>query len=337
MLPPPAAAWRRVLDAALVTAWAALLVALSLAGGRDVGTALEVGLVLTAGACYAAARLVPSHLVPWGLVVMASAGVAVVLVEPGIRSGRPTALPLGYANANGAFLAVCAVAAGAAAVRLPGRWRLLAGLELVVLLAAVVATRSAAAAALALAAATGISLGRLRGPSGRRLALGAAAVVLVAAWTVPVLLGSGYSGPGATVATEALSSRRVDLWRDALDLAGHHPAGGGLGSFPQASPTARADADTRFAHSLPLELAAEAGVTAAGLAVLLGLLLLAAASLRGAPASAWAAAAFGAQAGIDYTYRYPAVVLAAAAVAGLTMRKSVADRPGRDVDPFVAP
>ena len=67
-------------------------------------------------------------------------------------------------------------------------------------------------------------------------------------------------------------------------------------------------------------MAAEAGIAASVLTVLLGLLLLAVAVLRRSAAAAWAVAVFGAQAAIDYTYRYAGVVMVAAAVAGLTLR-----------------
>ena len=89
----------------------------------------------------------------------------------------------------------------------------------------------------------------------------------------------------------------------------------GPGRFPTESPVARSDPDTRFAHSLPLELGAEAGVAAGLSAVALLITLAAAAAIRRRGAAGvvatWAVVAFALQASIDYIYRFPAVVLLA--------------------------
>jgi hypothetical protein len=160
---------------------------------------------------------------------------------------------------------------------------------------------------------------------GAALITGAAvgAIVLVIAGTA--LLGLTYDGPGTAPSWAAtpLSERRIALWHDAVVLMERHPLdGAGPGRFPTASPVARSDPDTRFAHSLPLELGAEDGV-AAGLSIAALLVALAAAAAvrrRAAAAvvATWAVATFALQASIDYTYRFPAVVLLASLVAGAT-------------------
>ncbi len=316
MLVPRALAGRGIIDAALLVGWLALLALLARAGHGDAGTARELGLVAAAGLFYAGARVVPRPLAGGALLTVASSGAAVVLTQPAILSGGPTAPPFGYGNANGAFLAACAVAAVAALVRPLGPWRWLAGAELILLVGAIIETRSAAATALAVVAVVGVLVAQSR-PAGL-VSTGVAAVVLAVATIVPLALAAGYTGAGSGLATSALSDRRVALWQDGWQLAGVSPwSGGGLGSFPVSSPTARMDADTRFAHSLPLELAAEAGVPAALTLGLLVVLLLLGCAVGRASGAAWALVVFVAQASIDYTYRYPAVVLAAAVVAGL--------------------
>jgi O-antigen ligase len=236
--------------------------------------------------------------------------------------------PLGYGNANGSLLACGVLAALAAAVlqRSPV-WRGAALLLAAGLLAATFATRSQAASFMAVV--TAAVLGALILSHGRGLRV--AALTAVGGLTAAVLLltvGLGLpvravlEAPGMTRATEELAARRVLLWQDALDLTADHPGTGvGPGKFPEASLVARSDADTRHAHSLPFEVAAETGV-AGGIAVV-GLLaaLFAAAVVRvRGPLVALAAGGvcvFATQSFIDYTYRYPAVVLGWALLAGV--------------------
>ncbi len=220
------------------------------------------GLVLigAAGLLYAAGRLVREGSSAVALLLVSSTCLAVIAAAPEMLSGTATAAPLDYGNANGALLAIGATAAVGALVLSRGWVRALAGVEAVILLIALAETRSMAATVLAMAAALLVGTSLL-GRTARAVGVALAAATLLAALSATVALGVGYTGPGASESERALSDRRVDLWGDAVDLAEAHPwRGVGIGQFPVASPTARADADTRFAHSLALELAAEGGL-----------------------------------------------------------------------------
>lgn len=306
----------------------ALVTLYAVAGQSVSSVAPGLAMIITAVILYAGGRLMPPAKRPVALVLVSSSCVAVLAAAPEMLTGGPTAEPLGYGNANGSFLALGATAAIGAWVLSAGWVRALAAVETGVLLLALPATRSQAATALALAAAILVWASHTR-RSARVAAAAIGALVLVAALTVPVALGAGYTGPGASAAESALSTRRVDLWGDAVDLARSHPWHGvGIGSFPQASPTARQDADTRFGHSLTLELAAEGGIPLGSLVVLVLALLVTAACLGATPAlGVWAVTVFAAQAGIDYTYRFPAVVLAAAMVVGLASARPARPSP----------
>ena len=248
---------------------------------------------------------------------------------PGDALGRATAAPLDYGNANGALLAVGATAAVGALVLSRGWVRALAGVEAVILLVALPRLAALAATVLAIAAALLVGTSLLGRSRPCRRPWHSLQPTLLAALSATVALGVGYTGPGASEPERALSDRRVDLWGDAVDLAEAHPwRGVGIGQFPVASPTARADADTRFAHSLALELAAEGGSPRHLCSSSCLALLAAAASLGATPVlGIWAVTVFAAQASIDYTYRFPAVVLAAALVAGLTAARAPRSSP----------
>jgi O-antigen ligase len=130
--------------------------------------------------------------------------------------------------------------------------------------------------------------------------------------------------PGADRIVAELSERRTQLWQDAADLATSHPwTGVGPGRFSTASEVARRDADTRFAHSLPLEVAAETGLVAATAVVVLLAAVFATAVIRTRGAmrvvATGAVCVFAAQAFIDYAYRYPVVAVGWAVLAGATM------------------
>lgn len=283
----------------------------------------------------AAARATACHrrlLAPVTFAVSLAVLASIALAPDGL-SGRPLAGPLGYGNANGALCAqgaafaamtaaasrcwvgrACALALGAAHVY--AAWR----------------TGSAAGAASAVLIVLGTVV-LLGPPKGQRALLARAAVVVGAGVASAAILGSvalalsfdaresRTSGVAAAV-DRTLTERRVVLWAEAVDLAVANPwRGVGAGRFAVASPTVRTDADARWAHSAPLQLAAESGLSAAftalGLAaaVLVGLFRAA----RWSPVAGVGGLALGAliaHAGIDYVLHFPAVVLLAAAATG---------------------
>ncbi|MGH9283670.1 MAG: O-antigen ligase family protein, partial [Acidimicrobiales bacterium] len=150
----------------------------------------------------------------------------------------------------------------------------------------------------------------------------------------------GPAGAGALPARagEVLDERRVLLWRDAAAIAHRHPIdGSGPGSFAALSPTARRDADARWAHSGFLQQGAEAG--AVGMALLLaafgwGFSRLWQAGMQGAfPAlGALALAALGLHASLDYVLHFPAVPLVASALVGAATAPA-APRPAAALPP----
>jgi peptidoglycan/xylan/chitin deacetylase (PgdA/CDA1 family) len=229
--------------------------------------------------------------------------------------------PWGYANANGAFF----VQATAAAVllgtlhRVP--WSLVVSAAGIGLFGAV-AVFSSIASAIGIAVVLA-SIAFIRRP---RLAVvgGAGLVGLVLAATVGLAAARGGAGDAPErAARDALSARRVNLWSDALVLMGRHPGFGvGPGRFAEESPTARADADARWAHQEYLQLGAEIG--AAGLIVLILLFLwgFTALWIRTGPAAAVAAgalAAVGLHSAVDYVLHFPAIPVTAAALLGTAL------------------
>jgi hypothetical protein len=123
--------------------------------------------------------------------------------------------------------------------------------------------------------------GRL-GATRRRIgAATAAAVVLAAAAVAIATAGGAPTGPGIEPAA-GLDHGRLATWRAALDTAAERPLhGAGADAFLVASADHQpGGAVVRFAHSLPLELAAELGI--AGLLLALALYAGAARALRAA-------------------------------------------------------
>ncbi|WP_157975545.1 O-antigen ligase family protein [Brachybacterium sp. YJGR34] len=126
--------------------------------------------------------------------------------------------------------------------------------------------------------------------------------------------------PEALSSPESLSGARHDLWRDAGELWRRHPiAGGGPGSFLEASGTARSAPHLYAAHSSILQVASELGTV--GALLLAGLLAAGALAAHRAGSSrgligvtAWCALAVHSM--IDHLYEFPAVVLLAGAVIG---------------------
>jgi O-antigen ligase len=316
--------------------WALLVGLLTAAGGITTSFGgRAVALLIGAAVAYTTGRLLPATLRPVVLAGILGGITALALLVPGMRSGSPTAEPLGYANANGALLATGVVAAAGIFISTTGRRRWVAGTSGVVLLAVLPATGSTAASALSVGVVLS-TVAAVRSSTASRRVGAAAAAILAAVVTAPVVLGLGYTGPGSDAATDALSARRVDLWQDAVDITARDPiTGRGIGSFRMLSPTVRSDPDTQFPHSLTLELAAEAGVPAALAAAVMLLALAVTPIVRSDPGAAVATAAvlvFAAQSAIDYTHHFVAVVLVASAVAGLTVGLRTPDIRGSTSD-----
>lgn len=342
---PVAAATRRGEVAGRPVAWLAGGSALALGGwllvasaGRVAHPWPRVGLLAAAAVAFLVSRRA-GRLAPWlaGAVTAAAAAGAAV---PGALDGGPLAPPLGYGNADGALYAVaaagaCVVAAGSrrTAVRAAGLAAATAMVALTTVVGSVGALVGSALVVMATAAAV------MRRPPAVRAVAAVAALLLAGGLAVTGLAGAlhhpGRSDTGvARLVATAVTGRRVALWHDAVTLTRAQPLRGvGPGRFPTASPVARSDSDTRWAHSLPLELAAESGVPAlvALAGVVGGLLVLA---VRTAGRSARPAAAvvgiatvtgLGLQTEIDYVAHFPAVVCAAAVVTGCAL----AERHGR--------
>ncbi len=268
----------------------------------------------------------------WGWVVPFALAVAVLMLfiasgSPG-WSGRPTAPPLYYGNANGALAAAGAGAALVAATLAPRRavvpCILLAG----VLVAATLAAESRAAA-LGVMVTVVLAVGAVLSPALRRPAVAVAAAMGVLAIGVSLALGAGV-GEDTEVAGAAeagLTARRADLWHSALKLTRDHPVVGvGPRQFSERSPVAARDPDTGEAHSEPLQAAAELGLPGAALLVgiaawalagpLAGRRSSAAAGTLGPTVAAVVAGTATAQACIDYIAQFATVVLTVAAVLG---------------------
>ena len=312
-----------------------------LAAARPVASALA--LAATAFLLARQGSVMHPDLVPVAVVVTVS---LVALSAPEIVRGSPTAGPLGYGNANAALVTQGVAAACLLAVRRGNRlWAAALALGLT---AVALATRSLAGAGLSIAvlAMTAAVLHEggghrhVRRPTGstarQRYAL-AGVVLFLVGLGASVAVAAAYdphdpTPPQAvTRSAELVSERRLALWRDAEHLLGQHPATGvGPGSFATTSPTAIADPDAAWAHSQPLQAAAETGWVGGALTVALllwGFAALAAGS--GSPGrtavgvAAWAALAL--HASEDYVLHFPVVLLAGVAVLAAATGPSTAD------------
>lgn len=285
------------------------------------------GVVLAAFALFVFGR-VASFENGWELALGVAGGGLAVIVGSGDSLLENTTGPIGYANATAAVFLLAAAAGLLVAVRAPVRKVRIAGFALAAAFASIpLSNGSRTAAALLFLLPLGLLAGDRPEVVRRLLALGLGAVVLVIALTT--WLGVRYepTGDGAPLdrlATGALSERRVSLWHDAITLLREDPLlGGGPGSFAVESPTAQADADSRWAHSAYLQLAAEAGLPAMALllaVVVWGFVQLARSELdAGAAIAGMALTASAVHAAIDYVWSFPAVLLTLALVLGVGM------------------
>ena len=275
-----------------------------------------VGLAAAVGVGRALARVFPW--LPAACVVAAGAGSVVVW---GSQAWSPSSWdgPLGYANARAAFFVVVALAALQLAGVLGRLWPLAVGFAgLAGILP--IAVRSKGATVLLVVGALVVLLG-VR-PGRRRLAVTAAGAIAGAVLLVTVVAGAthGPDAPAGDVLEEGLSTRRLTLWHESLQLIGEHPLTGvGPGRFRLASPTARRDADAAWAHHGFLQQGVETGVPGMVLAVALvvwGFVALGRAHGPLSPAAAAASMAVAAHACVDYILHFPAVPIAAALLVG---------------------
>lgn len=256
-----------------------------------------------------------------GLLLVVGSIVAVV-AGGDLFSREPLSGPFGYATARAAFFVPVTAAGLMVASAAPRPTLRLLGLGGAAVAAAVVLATGSVAAVVLLLALPALSLLTWRFV-GAKTAVSACGVLFLIALVATVILGATYrtgaiAGEGVAA---PLTERRLALWGDALALMKAHPITGvGTGHFRFASPTARSDADARWAHNEFLEQGAEAGVIGFALTVLLvgwGFLRLAAAPPDGVTVLAAAAlAAVGIHAAIDYVLHFPAVPLAVAALVG---------------------
>ncbi|MFJ4646637.1 O-antigen ligase family protein [Streptomyces bobili] len=244
------------------------LITAAVHGGRPEGVLLAV-LAVTAG--YAAGRILGELLPVAAPCAAAVAGLSLTLALPRLVPGPETVTPLGHAGATAAVLTLSAGAACCAAWGTPVP-ALRLGLRLLAAGMAVAGAALGSAIAMVTCGAVllcSLAAGRMphRGRGLAGLALAAAAVTGLT-WATA---GGALPGGLASSLEDQLTPRRIDLWRDALDLARHDPAlGVGPGRFGELSPTAvQATLSDGKPHSAPLQMAAELGVV--------GVLLLAAA------------------------------------------------------------
>lgn len=268
---------------------------------------------------------------------------AIVAVTPALLLviGRGT-LPLGYPNAGAALLFVGAAAAIMAATRIRSQAAHFAAAALLIAYSGIcwaVDARAAGITTLAL----GATVVLVRSEPARRVLMVTAVGGLAVAVSSTVLLGASYApfqrdAPLDRLIDVTISENRVQLWSEALDIAGERPvAGVGIGNFAQASATARANPDLAWAHSAYLQLAAETGATGAALALVavtaLLLALLRAPLARDSLISGVVVAGLAVNASVDYILQFPILVIAAGAVVASGAVRSEAtsvapERPG---------
>lgn len=282
-----------------------------------------VGLVAVSGMGILVGRVAGTRdriIVPTAIAVVA---VIPVLVMGSDLAGGPVDGPFGYANATGAFYALAAVAAVMVALEARSNWIRAVAWAAVIGFAGVVIASSSIAASLLVVTLPLLALGF--GKARRaRAAIGLFACLFAGAVLLTVVIGVAYPSRTPAALDDAIAhtigARRAVLWRDAAVIMGSEPVtGAGLGSFQILSPTARTDADARWAHNEFLQLGAETGVPGLILLVLVFGWVFMSLWVAGGTAAALgaaAAAAIGMHASIDYILHFPAIPIAAAALVG---------------------
>ncbi|MGX2998652.1 O-antigen ligase family protein [Streptomyces sp. JNUCC 64] len=249
---------------AVCSGWA--LVTAAVNGGRPEGVLLAA---LAVAASYAFGRIYGA-LVPVGaLATAALTGLVLAFLLPHVRTAPEGSSPLGQGGATAALLVLAAGAACCTAwvARRRAARRAAWTLALLVTVAAGVLGSTAG-----LTLCAGVVLcSAAAGPRRRALALGVlgagAAATAGAAWAI----AEGALPDGLLALLEApLTSYRLLLWRDALELAREHPVlGVGPDRFGELSPTvAESLVPDGRPHSALLQQAAEQGLVGVGLLAL---------------------------------------------------------------------
>ncbi|MGH8930843.1 MAG: O-antigen ligase family protein [Egibacteraceae bacterium] len=292
-------------------------VSTAISGGRSGPASL---LVAAAGVTFALARLITRRC-RWAVPAVVTACAAGLLLLPDAIHERF----LGYANAACAFQ----VLGAAAALMLAARQRHVAVRAVAFLMAA--GSAAAVVASDCRAAAVGMALvglawlGQRRVGNGRTAILGGVSLVVLAL-VISTTMGALSLGARGTSSRETrlvdatFSAVRVELWHDALAMVHAKPLTGvGPGRFAELSPTARLDDDWRWAHHELLQLAAETGLVGLALGIAVAAWVFARLWCSrhdvGAVIAAAAIAALLTNATVDYVLHFPAVTLAAAALA----------------------
>ncbi len=315
---------RNVSDAAGVVvlgacaAWS--LIAAAVHDGRPEGVLLAI---LAVAAGYAAGRISGALLPVAAPCAEALAGVALTLSVPHLSPGPQIVAPLGPAGATAAVLTLSA-----------GLRALAAGIAVTAAVLGSTTGFVACSAVLLCSLAAGHL--RHRGVGLAGLALAATSVTALT-WTV-----AGNAMPGGLAAwlETQLTRHRVELWHDALAMAGRDPAlGVGPGRFGEFSTTATMTLSSDGKpHSAPLQQAAEQGVV--------GVLLLAAAfcwmlfalwrTTRPTPVALTAGVALTALAAIaavGNALSFTAVSVGAGLLAGMATARPMADgSPRHEID-----
>ncbi|CAL9365766.1 O-antigen ligase family protein [Streptomyces sp. enrichment culture] len=310
--------------------WA--LVSGSVHGGRPEGALLAV---LAVAAGYAAGRICGALLPVAAPCAAALAGLGLALAAPYLAPGPQPGVPLGHAGATTALFVLCAGAACCAAWATPVPLLRLA-LRLLgvgITLTALLIADSPAGAALCVT----VLLCSLAAGAMQSRGLGITGLLLAAALTAGTIWAVAESAlpDGLAMTLEGrLTPQRVELWRDAVRMAGEEPLlGVGPGRFGELSATAAAvPYPDGKPHSAPLQQLAEQGVV--------GVVLLAAVygwvlhalwrSARSTPVVLTAGAALTAVAGVaavGNALSFSTVTVGAGLLSGLATARPLTEHP----------
>lgn len=296
------------------------LVAASRSGGDPVPV---LALLVAAAAVYGAGRAAGRAgrwLVPMGVVAVIGAAALGHLGE--LPPQRPQAGPLGYSNASAALYLQGAIAGAMLAFSVPRSALRFMSVGLATGMASLTVLSMSRAVTVLLVVSLVVLVAAVRGSA--RLAVALAMFVFAVALVATAAIGIGRPAPDSPlgrVVEASIGERRAALWNDAFVLMTDRVwAGVGPGRFQETSPTARGDGDAAWAHQGFLQQGAEGGVVALVLSV--ALFVWAFVVLWSIPRAdvvtglgAAAVMALGTHATVDYVLHFPALVVAAAALA----------------------